>query len=73
MKLLSVNVGLPRDIEWKGKVVRTSIFKARELLVHANTGCDGLVVALSNALQRIRRNCFAGGVTMRDLCKLLLL
>jgi MOSC domain-containing protein YiiM len=27
MKLLSVNVGLPRDIEWKGKVVRTSIFK----------------------------------------------
>jgi len=28
MKLLSVNVGLPRDIEWKGKVVRTSIFKA---------------------------------------------
>ncbi len=28
MKLLSVNVGLPSDIEWKGKVVRTSIFKA---------------------------------------------
>lgn len=28
MKLLSVNVGLPREIEWKGKVVRTSIFKA---------------------------------------------
>jgi MOSC domain-containing protein YiiM len=27
MKLLSVNVGLPREIEWKGKVVRTSIFK----------------------------------------------
>jgi len=27
MKLLSVNMGLPRDIEWKGKVVRTSIFK----------------------------------------------
>jgi MOSC domain-containing protein YiiM len=28
MKLLSINVGLPRDIEWHGKVVRTSIFKA---------------------------------------------
>jgi MOSC domain-containing protein YiiM len=27
MKLFSVNVGLPREIEWKGKVVRTSIFK----------------------------------------------
>jgi MOSC domain-containing protein YiiM len=28
MKLLSVNVGLPRDIEWTGTTVRTSIFKA---------------------------------------------
>src|SRR5258707_5030137 len=28
MKLLSVNVGLPREIEWKEKTVRTSIFKA---------------------------------------------
>jgi MOSC domain-containing protein YiiM len=27
MKLLSINVGLPREIEWKGKIVRTSIFK----------------------------------------------
>jgi MOSC domain-containing protein YiiM len=27
MKVLSVNVGLPREIEWKGKLVRTSIFK----------------------------------------------
>jgi MOSC domain-containing protein YiiM len=27
MKLLSVNVGLPREMEWKGKIVRTSIFK----------------------------------------------
>jgi len=27
MKLLSVNVGLPREIESKGKIVRTSIFK----------------------------------------------
>jgi MOSC domain-containing protein YiiM len=27
MKLLSINVGLPREIEWKGQMVRTSIFK----------------------------------------------
>ena len=28
MKLLSVSVGQPREVEWKGKLVRTSIFKA---------------------------------------------
>ena len=28
MKLLSINVGLPREIEWRGRSVRTSIFKA---------------------------------------------
>jgi MOSC domain-containing protein YiiM len=27
MKLLSLNVGLPREIEWNGRIVRTSIFK----------------------------------------------
>jgi len=27
MKLLSINVGLPREIQWKGRIVRTSIFK----------------------------------------------
>ena len=27
MKILSVNVGSPREIKWKGKIVRTSIFK----------------------------------------------
>jgi MOSC domain-containing protein YiiM len=27
MKLLSVNVGLPREIEWNGRIVRASIFK----------------------------------------------
>ena len=26
-QLLSVNVGLPRDIEWKGKTVRTAVWK----------------------------------------------
>lgn len=28
LKLLSINVGLPREVEWRGKIVRTSIFKA---------------------------------------------
>jgi len=28
VKLLSINVGVPREVEWRGKVVRTSIFKA---------------------------------------------
>ena len=28
MKIVSVNVGLPRDVDWRGKKVRTSIFKA---------------------------------------------
>src|SRR5438132_8973655 len=28
MKLLSVNVGFPREVEWNGKIIRTSIFKA---------------------------------------------
>jgi MOSC domain-containing protein YiiM len=28
MKLLSINVGLPREVKWRGKAVRTSIFKA---------------------------------------------
>jgi len=27
VKLLSINVGLPRELEWRGKLVRTSIFK----------------------------------------------
>ena len=26
-RLLSVNVGLPRDIDWKGRTVRTGIWK----------------------------------------------
>jgi MOSC domain-containing protein YiiM len=28
MRLLSVNVGLPREVEWHGRTIRTSIFKA---------------------------------------------
>ena len=27
MKLVSVNVGLPREVEWNGKIIRTSIWK----------------------------------------------
>jgi ferredoxin-NADP reductase/MOSC domain-containing protein YiiM len=28
MRLISVNVGLPRDVEWRGRTVRTAIFKS---------------------------------------------
>ena len=28
MNVVSVNVGLPREIEWRGRVIRTSIFKS---------------------------------------------
>jgi MOSC domain-containing protein YiiM len=28
MKVLSLNVGLPRDVEWRGHSVRTSIWKS---------------------------------------------
>ncbi len=28
MKLISVNVGLPRDVEWRGRTVTTGIFKS---------------------------------------------
>jgi MOSC domain-containing protein YiiM len=28
MKLISINVGLPRDVTWRGKAVRTSIWKS---------------------------------------------
>jgi MOSC domain-containing protein YiiM len=28
MKIISINVGLPREIKWRGKTVTTSIFKA---------------------------------------------
>ena len=27
MRVVSLNVGLPREIEWRGRIVRTSIFK----------------------------------------------
>ena len=28
MQVISVNVGLPRDVEWEGQIVRTSIWKS---------------------------------------------
>jgi len=44
MKLLSVNVGLPREIDWNGRIVRTSIFKApvqgRVRVAHLNLEGD---------------------------------
>ncbi len=45
MKLISVNVGLPREVSWKGKAVRTGIFKepvnARVMVRELNLDVDG--------------------------------
>ncbi|BDI19298.1 molybdenum cofactor biosynthesis protein [Nostoc cf. commune SO-36] len=45
MKLISVNVGLPREVSWKGKAVRTGIFKepvnARVMVRELNLDGDG--------------------------------
>src|SRR5215475_4635582 len=44
-QLLSVNVGLPRDIEWKGKTVRTAVWKdavrGRRKVARLNIEGDG--------------------------------
>ncbi|HEX7158776.1 MAG TPA: MOSC domain-containing protein, partial [Edaphobacter sp.] len=44
-RLLSVSVGLPRDIEWRGRTVRTGIFKApvqgRRRITRLNVEGDG--------------------------------
>ncbi len=44
-RLLSVNVGLPRDIEWRGKTVRTAIWKTpvqgRRMTRRLNVDGDG--------------------------------
>ncbi|HEY9835152.1 MAG TPA: MOSC domain-containing protein [Stenomitos sp.] len=45
MQLISVNVGLPREVAWKGKTVRTGIFKepvnARVMMRELNLDGDG--------------------------------
>lgn len=45
MQLISVNVGLPREVKWKGKTVRTGIFKepvhARVMVRSLNLDGDG--------------------------------
>src|SRR5690242_15779071 len=44
-RLLSVNVGLPRDVEWEGRTVFTSVFKdpveGRRMVRHLNIDGDG--------------------------------
>jgi MOSC domain-containing protein YiiM len=45
MKIISVNIGLPREVDWKGKTVRTGIFKEpvsdRVMLRSLNLDGDG--------------------------------
>jgi len=44
-RLLSVNVGLPRDIEWQGKTVHTAVWKTpvqgRRMVRRLNVDGDG--------------------------------
>lgn len=44
-RLLSVNVGLPRDIEWQGKTVHTAVWKtpvqSRRMTRRLNVDGDG--------------------------------
>jgi MOSC domain-containing protein YiiM len=44
-RLLSLNVGLPRDIEWQGKIVHTAVWKApaegRRMVSRLNIDGDG--------------------------------
>jgi hypothetical protein len=44
-RLLSVNVGLPRDIEWQGRTVHTAVWKApiqgRRMVRRLNVDGDG--------------------------------
>jgi MOSC domain-containing protein YiiM len=44
-RLLSVNVGLPRDIEWQGKTVHTAVWKTpvqgRRMIRRLNVDGDG--------------------------------
>jgi MOSC domain-containing protein YiiM len=39
MQVISINVGLPREVEWRGEIVRTSIFK---MPVTGRVRVDGL-------------------------------
>ena len=44
-RLLSVNVGMPRDVEWEGRIVHTGIWKnaveGRRMVRHFNVDGDG--------------------------------
>jgi len=59
MKIVSVNVGLPREVVWKGITVQTAIFKEpvagavaiREL----NLAGDGGAIALTHRVNRRSR------------------
>lgn len=47
MRVISVNVGQPREIEWRGRIVRTSIWK---------TPVDGRVRVIGNNLEGDRQS-----------------
>ena len=54
MKVISVNVGLPRTVQWKGKAVSTGIFKAPVSVGHT---CGP---SISRAIAKLTYRCMAG-------------
>ena len=54
MRVISVNVGLPRTVQWKGKAVSTGIFKA-PCPVGSTRG-----PSISTAIGKLTYRCMAG-------------
>jgi hypothetical protein len=48
--LLSVNVGFPRDIEWKDRIVRTGIWKNPVRGHPVRWSCEPVSVTTANAV-----------------------
>jgi hypothetical protein len=57
LKVVSLNVGLPREVEWEGHAVLTSIFKEpveRRLRVSRLQGCNACPLLLFSSLLLFR-------------------
>ena len=38
MQVISINVGLPREVEWRDQIVRTSIFNGKTAILFVSNG-----------------------------------
>ncbi len=71
MKLLSVSVGLAREIEWHGKLVRTSIFKSPASGTFVNASGTRIVDHRSHLEKVTKGTCrrvvvFSEGMSLRE-------